>query len=74
MAWGILVPRKGIELMPPAVETWSLNHWTTGEVPHISILNTHAKAAQDNVTVPKLIAGFMKNHYGLWHTKKHFQA
>ena len=32
-ACGILVPRPGIEAAPPAVEAWSLNHWTTGEVP-----------------------------------------
>ena len=30
---GILVPRSGIELAPPALEAWSLNHWTTREVP-----------------------------------------
>ena len=30
---GILVPRPGIELMPSAMEAWSLNHWTTREVP-----------------------------------------
>ena len=23
--------------MPPAVEAWSLNHWTTGEVPNVLI-------------------------------------
>ena len=33
MAWGILVPRQGIEAVPPAVEVQSLNHWTTREVP-----------------------------------------
>ena len=33
MACGILVPRPGIEPMPPALEAWSLNHWTTREVP-----------------------------------------
>ena len=32
-ACGILVPRPGIEPMPPAVEAQSLNHWTTREVP-----------------------------------------
>ena len=75
MAGGILVPRKGIESTPPAVETWRLNHWTAGEVPHISALNTPAKTpAQDNFTVPKLIAGFIKNNHGLWHTEEHFQA
>ena len=28
-----LAPRTGIEPLPPAVEAWSLNHWTTTEVP-----------------------------------------
>ena len=31
-ACGILVPQPGIEAMPPALEVWSLNHWTTREV------------------------------------------
>ena len=30
-----LVPGTGIEPMPHAVEVQSLNHWTTGEVPHL---------------------------------------
>ena len=29
----ILVPQPGLESMPPAVGAWSLNHWTTREVP-----------------------------------------
>ena len=32
-AYGILVPRPGTEVVPPALEAQSLNHWTTGEVP-----------------------------------------
>ena len=34
MQWacGILVLRPGIEPIPPALEVWSLNHWTTREV------------------------------------------
>ena len=32
-ACGILVPRPGIEPMPPALRAWSLNHWTASEVP-----------------------------------------
>ena len=32
-ACGILVPPPGIEPVPPAVEAWSLNHWTAREVP-----------------------------------------
>ena len=31
--YGILVPWPGIKPLPPAVEAWSLNHWTTREVP-----------------------------------------
>ena len=27
------LPQPGIKPMPPAVEAWSLNHWTTREVP-----------------------------------------
>ena len=27
-----LIPRLGVEPIPPAVEVWSLNHWTTREV------------------------------------------
>ena len=29
----ILVPRPRIEPVPPALGAWSLNHWTTREVP-----------------------------------------
>ena len=32
-ACGILDPQPRIEPVPPAVEEWSLNHWTTREVP-----------------------------------------
>ena len=32
MACGILVPQPGIELMPPALQVSSLNHWTAREV------------------------------------------
>ena len=33
VAYGILVPWPGFKPGPPAVEVWSLNHWTTREVP-----------------------------------------
>ena len=29
----ILVPQPGIEPAPPVLEAWSLNHWTSREVP-----------------------------------------
>ena len=32
-ACGILVPWPGIKLRSPVLESWSLNHWTTREVP-----------------------------------------
>ena len=38
IAYGILVPRPGIEPMPAAVEAWSLNHWTAREVPFWAFL------------------------------------
>ena len=37
VACGILVPRPGIELVPPAGEVQSLNHWTAREVPWVPI-------------------------------------
>ena len=30
---GIPAPWPGTELVPPAVEAWSLNHWTAREIP-----------------------------------------
>ena len=33
VAWGLLVPRPGIEPAPPAVEAQRLNRWTAREVP-----------------------------------------
>ena len=33
MACGILVSQPGIKPVPPALEAWSLNHWTAREVP-----------------------------------------
>ena len=33
MACGILVPQPGLKPAPPTREVWSLNHWTTREVP-----------------------------------------
>ena len=32
MTYGILVPPPGIELVPPALEAWSLNHSTSRQV------------------------------------------
>ena len=39
-ACGILLPWPGIEPVPPAWEVWSLNHWATREVLHMTALLT----------------------------------
>ena len=42
---GILVSQPGIELAPPAMEMWSLHHWTTKESPKADPnLNLHCQA------------------------------
>ena len=38
MACRILVPLPGFEPVPPAVDAWSPNHWTTREFPIITVL------------------------------------
>ena len=38
VACWILIPWPGIKLASPVVEAWSLNHWTTSEVPDKSVL------------------------------------
>ena len=40
-ACGILVPQPGNEPAPPALEAWSLNHWTAGQVPLLVFLNMY---------------------------------
>ena len=42
-----LVPWPGIEPGPPALEVWSLNHWTTREVPNCCfLLGVYAQGAE----------------------------
>ena len=38
---GVLVSQLGMELVPPAVEAWSPNHWTTREVPTLMFYNIY---------------------------------
>ena len=38
VACGISVSYPGIEPTPPALEAWSLNHWTPREVPEYNLL------------------------------------
>ena len=35
MPCGMFIPQPGIEPIPPAVEAWNVNHWTTRKVPHL---------------------------------------
>ena len=37
--FGILVPWPGIELVPPVLGAWSLNHWTACKVPALDLTN-----------------------------------
>ena len=37
---GVLIPQPGIEPRPSTVEAWSLNHWTTREVPEVMCILT----------------------------------
>ena len=36
-ACGILIYQLGIKPLPPAVEAWSPNHWTTRVLPRIAL-------------------------------------
>ena len=42
MVYRLLVPWPGIKPMPPALEAWSLNHWTLKKVPHF-LLNEYCE-------------------------------
>ena len=42
-ACGSLAPQPGIGPVPPEVEAWSLNHWTTREVPETVFKNSKKK-------------------------------
>ena len=53
MACGVLVSSPGIEPVPPAMEVWSLNHWTTWEVTEVDIL----KGSDEPGTVSSLENG-----------------
>ena len=49
MAWGISIPRPGIEPGPPAVGAQSPNHWTTREVPYgIFLCSRHCWALSES--------------------------
>ena len=44
-ACGTLVPRPGIEPAPPALEAWSLKHWTARDVPAAQYRVAHSQCS-----------------------------
>ena len=49
-----LVPLPRIEPAPHAVEAWSLNHWTTREVPQYT--DSRLKQTSDQISAPPIIS------------------
>ena len=45
-AFGILVPRRGIQPAPSAVKAPSPNHWTAREFPHSTLFIEHLLCAR----------------------------
>ena len=45
---GILVPWPGMQPMPPAVEVWSPNHWTTREFPRSKFKHIEIRCKKSN--------------------------
>ena len=76
MQWvcGILVLRPGIEPIPPALEVWSLNRWTTREVhrliyPYALLVTTDAEAKLLQLPIgPTPLSGEWWNHIQLQHS------
>ena len=65
-ACGILVLWPGILPVPPAVEAWSLNHWTAREIPTWSLL-THSLRVPPGPTLPSRLAYSWQNYkMGKW--------
>ena len=52
---GILVPHPRIKLVPPALETWSLNYWTASEV--LTVYLKHCKSTILKLKRKKLQVG-----------------
>ena len=69
-----LVPWPGIELGPPALEVWSLNHWTTREVPKTVLLLTteFAFSLRNYCKCTKCFYWKMLSWFQLRAVRKHF--
>ena len=58
MACGILVPQPGVKPVRPALEAWSVNHWTAREVPNFFFLfNLFLAALGLSCSVRALLCG-----------------
>ena len=60
----ILLPRSGIQPVPPAVEAWSVNHWTAREVPKILRYILHTRFYRGSLRNPDMIERYLL-FYGL---------
>ena len=72
---GILFPRLGIELMPPAMEAQILNHWTAREVPGLcmltwEILHVYKALLQDFLQRDYMVDGRSPHNTTLSRVKK----
>ena len=64
---GILVPQPGIKPAPPALEVWSLNHWTTREVPSVSLKlfqNNELKVCIEHIFLEQESVAFIRFQMG----------
>ena len=59
-ARGILIPGPGMEPVPAAVETWSLNHWTTREAPRLSHLKHDSSMTLHTPPATTLVPSFLR--------------
>ena len=55
----ILVSRPGIKQVPPAMEVWSLNHWTVREIPIKSFNKRKLSLSSKNQDLVKLNSSTM---------------
>ena len=66
VACGILVPQPGIELMSPAVEAWSPNHWTAREFPGKPYVLSAAFCSSWNLSILKGLLKFVVLTTDFW--------
>ena len=71
VACGVLVPQPEIGSMPPALGTWSLNHWTTREVP-TNLLIFNITCTGITWKMKKWISKKKKKSWEIWELMYHF--